>query len=1152
MKKSSKKSSSSFADRLREAYRNFYKSIVPGGKEHDIRMRFIHHVVWKGFGYPERCVINEKNRTDIWLLDREPIAKKKGKIFPIVVIETKDFNRVDDKALLSKENIRQAFSYAVYGATRYIVLTNFRRFVLWRAEDPARAPIADLNLYAEALSVPFVSKINELIPISYEEILRVYEDFSISMNIDLADSSNFETFTSLVKWKLLDELLIPQFRRLAENLSKKYVSYEQEKEKIVGLKTKFAEKAKESSFAWQNAVDLERQLQTLERNNTDAIRFNDCYEQWQMMVYPPTDKTKPEERLERFIKETAYTMLSRIILIRMGEDLSREKKDDEAILAQKISNGGLIKMLSLITRVNEAFKQILRFAFEDAEPMYKRLFMKGVYDWYWEADGELNQAFRKALWHLNHYDFAGMEKDTFKSIYQYHMDRDERRKIGEYYTPDEVVDYILDRVGYIEDKDLRGLRVLDPGSGSGTFILEAALRLRKRLRKLGLSSKEIMYAIAGKPDTKREFGYIFGFDINPFAVYLSEANLLLHLMREIQGARKECGLKLDKFQIYRTNTLEPPLEMRRVDAALSGVPLEAEEISIVKRLEFDFVIGNPPYVRAHRLTRDERKEINTNLKKAFPEILGKGELLRTRQLDLYIVFTAYAISWLKEGGQFSFILSGKFLTSMNGEWLRKLILDTCAIEEIVDVMRVKQIFKTQDVYPIILVLRREPDEIKRLNNQAKVKVVLKDDITLLESLKDVECSSDPQYAPKAPFLTYTIPQRVFQENPKKEFQIYTSKPIKPILDKIADPKTTTLLGSILLIERGVERGGEDKWKKRLKTLNVEEYGKNFITKTVEDTPHADIPMLRRVIDGNTVGEFVPDWRGDHLCYDKEWLNNPRNPELFEKEKKLIIPRRAQFLKASIDTENFYILDDVYTAQIKQDAEYTPDLKYLLGLLNSTILDFYHKIKYMTRLQADWFDYYDYTLSTLPIRRGNSKDEKQIGDFVDGLIKKKREILRVKSMLQSVYALIESSGALTCRAGLSRLVGKREGGEERIERVQQKGNTLVFNRDRTIKLRCVSEEAASFIKEILKERFEEIKGERLNDILGKLQFPEDEVVLRTVLSYRKNIESRVRRLQRKIGKLKESLDAKVARLYGLSENEHTLIKQASYLISTTLE
>lgn len=1141
-----------FADRLREAYRDFEKSLVPGGKEHDIRMRFIQHVVWKGFGYPERCVINEKNRSDIWLLDKEVTKKKKRQVFPIMVIETKDFNRVKDRALLSKTNRNQTFSYIVSGSTRYVALTNFRRFILWRVENPDK-PIADLNLHAEVFTVPLISQINDLIQISYEEISRVYDDFTLSNIIDLADSSNFEDFTSLVKWKLFDELLIPQFRRLAENLCKKYESYEFEKEKIEKLKNKFIEGSKKNSSEWQNVVDLEHQLRMLIQANIDSIKFNDCYTKWQKIVYPPNDKTKPEERFERFIKETAYTMLSRIILVRMGEDLSEGKTANEIILPQKISNGGLITMLNLITQVNEAFKKILKFAFEDAKPIYRRLFIEGVYDWYWEGDGELNYVLKKVLWHLNQYNFAGIERDTFKNIYQYHMDRVERRKIGEYYTPDEVVHYILNRIEYKEDRELRGLRILDPGSGSGTFILEAALRLRNQLNKCGLSSKETIYAIAGKPDTKREFGHIFGFDINPFAVYLSESNFLLHFMKEIQSARIEPGFILDKFQIYRTNTLELPIKNRRLDVIISGIPLEEEEINLVKSLKFDFIVGNPPYVRTHRLTKNERKAINKNLKDKFPKILGKEDL-STRQLDLYIVFTAYAISWLKNGGYFSFILSGKFLTSENGEWLRRLILDTCTIEEIVDVMRVKEIFKTQDVYPIILVLRLEPDIDKRRKNNIKIKVVLKDKITLLNTVQDIECLSDPQYASINSFLAYTIPQKLFDENPREEFQIYTSNKLKPIRDKIGDPKSTIPLGNILLIERGVERGGNEKWASRLETLNLEYYGKNFIFKTADfsNFQHADKSLLKKVIDGNSIGEFIPEWNNEYLCYDIEWLNNPRNPDLFEEEKKLIIPRRAMFLKTTIDFDKFYILDDVYTGHIKHDSVYKPNLKYLLGLLNSSVIDFYHKIRHMTRLQGDWFDYYDYTLSTLPIKKIDSKEEMKIIKLIDKIIQNKRKTATNKNILGNINTIIESSKVSTCRVGLSRLITKREGGDEKIDKIKQKRKVLIFNRYKTMKIECISEEAAIFIKELLNEQFEKIKNKKLSNVLIELKLPEDELSLKTVLNHRNKLRNRIKKLQNRYNKLKQNLDTEIAHLYGLNEKEYILMKQAQNLISTTLE
>jgi len=256
------------------------------------------------------------------------------------------------------------------------------------------------------------------------------------------------------------------------------------------------------------------------------------------MAYPPDDNTTIEDRIARLARETAYTQFSRLLLVRIAED--------KAFLKQKLSNGGLQTALSLITYITEAYKQILKLAFDDASHAYKRLFKEFVYDWYWEGDGELNDSIKKVLWFLNQYKFSKIQRDVFKHIYQFHMDRRERRRIGEYYTPDEVVKYILDKVGYVSSIDLRGLKLLDPGCGSGTFLVEAVNRLKSM--KLGLSAKELLFMAAGRPGPPRELGCVFGFDILPFPVYLSESNLLFLLLGEIQKARKEDKLfVLDKF-----------------------------------------------------------------------------------------------------------------------------------------------------------------------------------------------------------------------------------------------------------------------------------------------------------------------------------------------------------------------------------------------------------------------------------------------------------------------------------------------------------------------------------------------------------------------------------------------------------------------------
>lgn len=64
--------SMSFADRVKKAYEEFYKSVTVG-KEHDVRGRFIRHVIIDGLGYPEDCYLNEKEWADIWLLESKPL-----------------------------------------------------------------------------------------------------------------------------------------------------------------------------------------------------------------------------------------------------------------------------------------------------------------------------------------------------------------------------------------------------------------------------------------------------------------------------------------------------------------------------------------------------------------------------------------------------------------------------------------------------------------------------------------------------------------------------------------------------------------------------------------------------------------------------------------------------------------------------------------------------------------------------------------------------------------------------------------------------------------------------------------------------------------------------------------------------------------------
>jgi len=1143
----------SLGNRIRNAYLRFHKSLVPEASEHDVRSRFIHHFIRDGLGYPEKCYINEKKWADIWLLDRSaPTVPKREKedyrfrALPIVVIETKGIE-TKNKELPQEENIKQAFRYIAPGATRYVGLTNFKRFILWHVRDslnpqPLKSAIADVDIEAEVTHVSFASQLNQLIPICFEEISKVYDDFSTSPNIDLGDPQNFEAFTKIVKWKVLDESLIPQFQRLATSLRTKYSEYEEKKKNVEMVLKSFNKKNQDApnSSAWQKTADFERQLRLLEKSYADSVKFQNCFTQWQRMAYPPDDKTKIEERIERFARETAYTQFSRLLLVRIAES--------KAFLKQKLSNGGLKTALSLITHITEAYKQILKLAFDDASHAYKRLFKEFVYDWYWEGDGELNDAIKKALWFLNQYDFSKIQRDVFKHVYQFHMDREERRRIGEYYTPDEVVRYILDKVAYVSERDLRGLKLLDPGCGSGTFLVEAVNRLKNL--GLGLSAKEIMFMTAGRPGPPRELGCIFGFDILPFPVYLSESNLLFLLLSEIQKARKEDStFVLDKFQVYRTNSLESPSYDRKLDTSFFGLELEEEEISVAKSQKYDFVVGNPPYVEVERL-KDQKESIIKVLKSKFPQILDSRSLT-TGRLELFIVFMAFAIAWLREKGKFGFIVSSKFLTTKNGEWLRKLILDTCIVEEIVDLTRVS-VFE-QSVYPIILIMRRESDSNNRTKNVIKIKVVLKDDSCLLENVKEVECQESPNYDIKNDFVCYVLSQSIFENNKDNLFDILVSQPLRPILSKISSKADSVPLGEIFHIRQGIIRGGEDKWKERLKSLGLKEYGDNFIIKgNLSVVPEEEKRFLRKIVDGNSIGEFLHEWKKNEtwICYDDQCLTAPRTVENYEQKEKLFLPKRARFLKASIDYEMIYAQDDIYTAFQIESATYKPDIKYLLGLLNSYVLDFYYKMIDIKPIRGNWFEYYDYALKDLPIKKATPSKEQDIKSLVEQIIDAKSKILETELTLSSMSNIIKKSGAHTCTAGLSRLLGKREGIDAEIQSIERKKNSIFFSKEKRIVLECTSEDAASFVETVFREQFEEIKNKTLGFVLSETKLPENSEALQTVKRFEERLRKNHARLSKMFDQLTEQLNQAVADLYGLSNEEYDLLRKALATLSRT--
>lgn len=189
-----------------------------------------------------------------------------------------------------------------------------------------------------------------------------------------------------------------------------------------------------------------------------------------------------------------------------------------------------------------------------------------------------------------------------------------RSALGMYYTPPVLSRRLLDMTEEA-GVDWCSSRVLDPACGGGAFLLPVVLRMKSALEHL--PAKVRLADIVGR---------IRGFDIDPFAAWLTQAWLEIAL----------------GDLVVATGTRLPTVA--HVCDTLALEPSEAE---------FDLVVGNPPYARVS-LTSEQRRHFARSL-------YGHA--------NLYGVFTDIALRWAKPGGTIGFVTPTSFLA---GEYFKKL------------------------------------------------------------------------------------------------------------------------------------------------------------------------------------------------------------------------------------------------------------------------------------------------------------------------------------------------------------------------------------------------------------------------------------------------------------------------------------------------
>tara|TARA_R110000796_G_scaffold159169_3_gene275854 strand:- start:112337 stop:115519 length:3183 start_codon:yes stop_codon:yes gene_type:complete len=148
-----------------------------------------------------------------------------------------------------------------------------------------------------------------------------------------------------------------------------------------------------------------------------------------------------------------------------------------------------------------------------------------IFSWYLDACDSVStknlitNALRDILSKLSLYrtDRLDHTRDVLRDFYQDLVPEVLRKSLGEFYTPDWLVEFTIDKFNI---SDWRNIRALDPTCGSGSFLIELIRRKKKQYEKQNLSPREIVENIC---DT------VWGFDLNPLAVQTARVNFLMEI-----------------------------------------------------------------------------------------------------------------------------------------------------------------------------------------------------------------------------------------------------------------------------------------------------------------------------------------------------------------------------------------------------------------------------------------------------------------------------------------------------------------------------------------------------------------------------------------------------------------------------------------------
>ena len=251
-----------------------------------------------------------------------------------------------------------------------------------------------------------------------------------------------------------------------------------------------------------------------------------------------------------------------------------------------------------------------------------------------------------------------------------------RKQLGVWYTPTEVVRYMVARVDKALKDDLdipdglaaENVYVLDPCCGTGAYLAEVLRRIAANMEKKGLG------ALTGARVKRAAMERVFGFEIMPAPFVVAHLQVGLTL-QDLDARLAEDGT--ERAGVFLTNALTgwEPTEKEKQLVAFPELVEERDRANRVKRDRPILVIlGNPPYNGYAGMAVDEERELSTAYRSTKRVRRPEGQGLN----DLYVRFFRMAERRIAEKtgrGVVCFISNYSWLDGLSFTGMRERYLD---------------------------------------------------------------------------------------------------------------------------------------------------------------------------------------------------------------------------------------------------------------------------------------------------------------------------------------------------------------------------------------------------------------------------------------------------------------------------------------------